>query len=76
MRIAPAFEGRLKQMFEWIASLADDAWKLPHLGDCDNGRVELLSDDIAQAMLPVPERLTLCVSGGFWDRPLVRSRSP
>ena len=39
-------------MFEWIASLADDAWKLPHLGDCDNGRVELLSDDIAQAMLP------------------------
>ncbi len=40
--IAPEFEARLRLMFEWIASLADDAWKLPHLGDCDNGRVELL----------------------------------
>jgi hypothetical protein len=59
--IAPAFEGRLRQMFEWIASLADDAWKLPHLGDCDNGRVELLSDDIAQTMLAVPERHSLRV---------------
>ena len=59
--IAPAFEGRLRQMFEWIASLADDAWKLPHLGDCDNGRVELLSDDIAQTMLPAPERHSLHV---------------
>jgi hypothetical protein len=59
--IAPAFEGRLRQMFEWIASLADDAWKLPHLGDCDNGRVELLNDDIAQTMLPVPGRHSLRV---------------
>ena len=45
--IAPEFEARLRQMFEWIASLADDGWKLPHLGDCDNGRVELLCDDLA-----------------------------
>jgi hypothetical protein len=59
--ITPAFEGRLRQMFEWIASLADNAWKLPHLGDCDNGRVELLGDDIAQTMLPVPERHSLRV---------------
>jgi len=43
------FEARLRQMFEWVAALADDAWKLPHLGDCDNGRVELLPDDIDQA---------------------------
>jgi Heparinase II/III-like protein/Heparinase II/III N-terminus len=61
--IAPAFEGRLQQMFEWIASLADDGWKLPHLGDCDNGRVEFLSDDIAQAMLPVSERHSLRIGG-------------
>jgi hypothetical protein len=59
--IAPAFAGRLRQMFEWITSLADDTWKLPHLGDCDNGRVELLSDDIAQTMLAVPERHSLRV---------------
>jgi hypothetical protein len=59
--IAPEFEGRLRQMFEWISSLADDSWKLPHLGDCDNGRVELLSDDIAQTMLSAAERHSLRV---------------
>jgi hypothetical protein len=59
--IAPEFERRLRLIFEWIASLADDAWKLPHLGDCDNGRVELLADDIAQAMLPAAEGHSLHV---------------
>jgi Heparinase II/III-like protein/Heparinase II/III N-terminus len=49
---APEFETRLRLMFAWIAAVADDAGKLPHLGDCDNGRVELLPDDIAQAMKP------------------------
>jgi hypothetical protein len=64
--IAPEFEGRLRQMFEWITSLADDGWRLPHLGDCDNGRVELLSDDIVQTTLPVAERHSLhigCLCG-------------
>jgi Heparinase II/III-like protein/Heparinase II/III N-terminus len=46
--IEPKFEARLQQMFHWIAALADEAGKLPLLGDCDNGRVELLPDDIAQ----------------------------
>jgi hypothetical protein len=46
--ITPEFEARLRLMFEWIASVADEDWKLPHLGDCDNGRVELLFEDIAQ----------------------------
>jgi hypothetical protein len=59
--IAPAFEARLRLMFEWIASLADDGWKLPLLGDCDNGRVELLCDDIAQSTLPAIERHSLPV---------------
>jgi hypothetical protein len=54
--IDPKFEARLSLMFEWIAALADDAGKLPHLGDCDNGRVELLLDDIARV-----ERNSLCV---------------
>jgi hypothetical protein len=32
--------------------MADESGKLPHLGDCDNGRVELLQDDIMQALKP------------------------
>ena len=48
-------------MFEWIATLADDAWKLPHLGDCDNGRVELLFDDVTQIANPPGERHSLTV---------------
>jgi Heparinase II/III-like protein/Heparinase II/III N-terminus len=59
--IAPEFETRLRLMFEWIDALADDAWKLPHLGDCDNGRVELLFDDIEQTRLPAGERHSLRV---------------
>jgi hypothetical protein len=59
--IAPEFETRLRLMFEWMNSLADDAWKLPHLGDCDNGRVELLFDDIEQTTLPADERHSLRV---------------
>ncbi len=57
--MAPAFEARLRRMFAWIATLADDAGKLPHLGDCDNGRVELLPEDIAQATRPVCQRHSL-----------------
>jgi Heparinase II/III-like protein/Heparinase II/III N-terminus len=49
---APEFEARLRLMFAWIAAMADESGKLPHLGDCDNGRVELLPDDIMQALKP------------------------
>jgi hypothetical protein len=59
--MAPEFQTRLGKMFSWIASLADDSGKLPHLGDCDNGRVELLMDDIAQSSLPPGERHSLRV---------------
>ena len=59
--ITPEFETRLRLMFEWINSLADNAWKLPHLGDCDNGRAELLFDDIEQRTLPAGERHSLRV---------------
>jgi Heparinase II/III-like protein len=57
--IAPEFTDRLRLMFDWIAALADTAWKLPLLGDCDNGRVELLGDDIAQTTLPACQRHSL-----------------
>ena len=56
---APAFEARLRLMFAWIAAMADKTGKLPHLGDCDNGRVELLPDDIVQAMEPACRRHSL-----------------
>jgi hypothetical protein len=57
------FRARLELMFAWIASLVDDAGKLPHLGDCDNGRVELLFDDLAQATLPECKRHSLRTDG-------------
>jgi Heparinase II/III-like protein/Heparinase II/III N-terminus len=59
--MAPEFQARLGKMFSWIASLADGSGKLPHLGDCDNGRVELLMDDIAQSSLPAGKRHSLRV---------------
>jgi hypothetical protein len=57
--ITEAFEARLRRMFAWIATLADDAGKLPHLGDCESGRVELLPEDIAQATRPACQRHSL-----------------
>jgi hypothetical protein len=57
--ITAAFEARLRRMFAWIATLADDAGKLPHLGDCESGRVELLPEDIAQATRPACQRHSL-----------------
>jgi Heparinase II/III-like protein len=57
------FEARLRLMFAWMAAVADDAGKLPHLGDCDNGRVELLPDDIVQAMQPAGH--SLCTSSFY-----------
>ena len=44
--IPPSSRDRLQQMFTWISVLADDSWKLPLLGDCDNGRVELEIEDL------------------------------
>jgi hypothetical protein len=50
--LAPGFVAHLGRMFQWITALADDAGKLPLLGDCDNGRVELLPEDIAHLESP------------------------
>jgi Heparinase II/III-like protein/Heparinase II/III N-terminus len=59
--IAANFEDRVRLMLDWVACLADQDGKLPLLGDCDNGRVELLSEDIEQAMLPAGKRCSLRV---------------
>lgn len=52
----PAFVERLRKMHRFAAALADDAGRIPHIGDCDDGRVELLVDDLRQAYV-VPESL-------------------
>jgi Heparinase II/III-like protein/Heparinase II/III N-terminus len=57
------FETRLGLMFQWISALADSEGKLPHIGDCDNGRAELLLDDISQSALPSRARHSLRVGG-------------
>jgi Heparinase II/III-like protein/Heparinase II/III N-terminus len=57
--IGQEFEARLRRMFAWITALADEGRQLPHLGDCDNGRVELLQEDISQAMQPARKRHSL-----------------
>jgi Heparinase II/III-like protein/Heparinase II/III N-terminus len=65
--IAAEFEERLQLMLRWIACLGDGEGKLPLLGDCDNGRVELLTEDIVQTMLPAGERCSLRV-GSLYER--------
>ena len=63
--IAPRVETRLRLMFDWIASLSDDAGRLPHIGDCHDGGSRLLLEDIAQTNLPVGER-RLPAGGGTY----------
>lgn len=60
---AKAFFDRLRKMYSFAAALADPAGKIPHVGDCDDGRVELLLDDLEQMLtMPIPERHSLAVS--------------
>ncbi|HEY1526161.1 MAG TPA: alginate lyase family protein [Candidatus Angelobacter sp.] len=59
---SPAFTDRLRKMFQWMEALASPEGGLPHVGDCDDGRVELMFDDLGQmATVPVPERDSLRV---------------
>src|SRR5262249_7923804 len=57
------FIERLQKMFSWIEALADSHGRLPHIGDCDHGRVEFLFDDLRQmADVPLAKRNALQVS--------------
>lgn len=44
--VPPAVEERLARMYRLAAALTDYYGRVPHIGDCDDGRVELLSDDL------------------------------
>jgi len=60
---AKTFLDRLRKMYSFAAALADSEGRIPHVGDCDDGRVELLLDDLEQMLtLPIPERHSLAVS--------------
>lgn len=57
----PEFVGRLVKMYRFLAALADQRGQVPHIGDCDDGRIELLVDDLEQT-LAIEGRHSLTVS--------------
>jgi len=57
------FVQRLRLMHRFAREVANSEGQLPHAGDCDDGRVELVTDDLHQLLsVPVPERNSLRVS--------------
>jgi hypothetical protein len=57
------FVGRLRKMYIFADALADTSDTMPQVGDCDDGRVELLLDDLEQMLdLPVSKRNSLRIS--------------
>src|SRR6266849_1904592 len=44
----PAFVERLRMMFRFLNTVASSSGELPQVGDCDDGRTELLIDDLQQ----------------------------
>lgn len=59
----PEFIERLKLMYELASDTANLAGQLPQVGDCDDGRVELMDDDLQEMLfVPVANRNSLRVS--------------
>jgi Heparinase II/III-like protein/Heparinase II/III N-terminus len=57
---APMFLERLRMMFRFLNTVAGESGELPQVGDCDDGRTELLIDDLQQMILcPRAERNSL-----------------
>jgi heparinase II/III-like protein len=72
-----SFVERLQKMFEWIEALADSQGRLPHIGDCDDGRVEFLFDDLRQmAGVPLEKRNSLRVSSLIALRSVFSDQEP
>ena len=59
---APHFLSRLQSMYRLLSALADDRGRLPQIGDCDDGRVELLADDLERMLHPPDQRDSLAIS--------------
>jgi hypothetical protein len=61
--VAQPFVERLRMMFQFLNAVASTSGQLPQVGDCDDGRTELLVDDLQQMIhCPVTERNSLRVS--------------
>jgi hypothetical protein len=59
---SPAFVERLRMMFRFLNTVASRSGELPQVGDCDDGRTELLIDDLQQMIhSPVSGRNSLRV---------------
>ncbi len=57
------FIERLSQMHKFLAAIADTQGCVPHVGDCDDGRTELLTDDLKQMLdTPLENRNSLRIS--------------
>jgi Heparinase II/III-like protein/Heparinase II/III N-terminus len=57
------FALRLQLMYRFLAALVDGRGEIPQLGDCDDGRIELLSDDLEKMFETTDNRFSLTVSG-------------
>jgi hypothetical protein len=63
VKVRESFRDRLNQMYVWMKILADRQGRLPRIGDCDDGRVEWLLDDLKQMRsVSLPERDSLRVA--------------
>ena len=59
----PLFFEKVRRMHHHLAALATPSGQVPHVGDCDDGRTELLLDDLQQMLdVPVLKRNALHVS--------------
>src|SRR5712691_11842652 len=57
-----AFVERLRMMFRFLSTVASASGEIPQVGDCDDGRTELLVDDLKQMIsCPLAKRNSLRV---------------
>jgi hypothetical protein len=62
----PRFTQRLRAMYRYLGELAGEDGSVPHVGDSDDGRVELLVSDLRQmTSLPREKRNSLLVPGAI-----------
>jgi hypothetical protein len=65
LAINPSYTARVRSMFAYLAELADENGCIPHVGDTDDGRVELLNSDLRQMLTLPPETRNSLVATGF-----------
>ena len=56
------FGARLRSMYRVLSKLADINGRLPNVGDCDDGRVEWLTEDLRQMQLTATNRNSLNIA--------------